>query len=141
MTLPVACMTDAALAIDREDCQSRVPEKCVLNMLKKSFRAWPTAAHDDPISRTRLTVQAPAPVFEESPVLTSALQDAGWKAIRYSPQQINAGKTSHITHDIKQGQYEFLWIDLPQAGRRVPKDRAQPCLNLAAGCNWPVKLE
>ena len=73
-------------------------------------------------------------VFEESPVLTSALQDRGWKAVRYSPQQINVGNTSQVAHDIKQGKYDLLWIDLPQIGRHVPKERMHAALSQT--CRW-----
>lgn len=62
------------------------------------------------------------------------MQDFGWKAVRYSPQQINEGPTSHVAHDIKQGKYDLVWIDLPQVGRHVPKDRMHSALSQL--CRW-----
>jgi hypothetical protein len=62
-------------------------------------------------------------VFEEAPCLASHLQDLGWKAVRFSPQQIGVGATSQISQDIKQGLYHLLWIDLPLPGRHISKER------------------
>ena len=79
-------------------------------------------------------VTSQALVFEETPMLSNVLQDAGWKAVRYSPHQINSGNTSQIAFDIKQGHFKLLWIDLPQIGRHVSKDRMHSMLSQL--CRW-----
>ena len=86
------------------------------------------------------TVTSQALVFEETPMLSIVLQDAGWKAVRYSPHQINSGNTSQIAFDIKQGHYTLLRVDWPQIGRHVSKDGAISTLQVATnrkrgGCN------
>lgn len=67
-------------------------------------------------------------------MLSKVLQDNGWKVDRYSPHHLNTGNTSQLALDIKQGRYHLVWIDLPQVGRHVPKDRMHSALSQL--CRW-----
>lgn len=86
-------------------------------------------------------------VFEDAPSLSVLLQNVGWKAIRFSPHQINTGTTANVGQDIKKGLYDLLWIDMPLPGRHIAKDRmhsalTQLCrwLQLASECGVPAGL-
>ena len=86
-------------------------------------------------------------VFEDAPSLSVLLQNVGWKAIRFSPHQINTGTTANVGQDITKGLYDLLWIDMPLPGRHIAKDRmhsalTQLCrwLQLASECGVPAGL-
>ena len=73
-------------------------------------------------------------VLEESPSISTILQDRGWKAVRHSPCHINTGTTATIGRDIKQGVYDMLWIEMPLRGRHIAKDRMHSALHQL--CRW-----
>lgn len=67
-------------------------------------------------------------------MLSSRLQENGFRVVRYSPQQINTGATAQVAKDLKHAIYHAIWIDLPLAGRHVPKDRMHSALTQV--CRW-----
>lgn len=114
-------------AVDRTSCNSATTQP--VDELE-AVRSTPNPL-DRPLSSS--TIEN-ALIFEESPFLSTILQEAAWKTVRYSPQQINSGATPQLSHDLKHGRFQFLWIDMPQVGRQIPKDRMQSAMIQV--CRW-----